>query len=435
MSFELLLFILIAAVAIFAAGLMLVSRNAVHSALFLVINLLCVAFFYLMLNAPFLAMVQITVYAGAIMVLFMFVIMLLGAERLGSTGGKYRWITWGAMILTTVFLIVAFFAIREGKIGLLKPIAPSPEVRFVHTVALGPEVDIYLNNDRVISKLAGSETTEMTTVKAGQYNLNVFPACTETDAAKCDPFTSNQPALLTTTVDLKSETVTTFVLAGSAGDATSPIRLLTVPTDLSTLADDTTFRLTAVNAMPGSGPVTLFNLTPDQTNTPQVMIPALAYGDVSQSFTLPRGTYTFDWRRGDASLVSTSATNIRGKVNELIILAPQPVYNSTGAVDTLRPIFVRVSPALRTAEAFGSPMQIGTELLTTFLLPFELVALLLLTSMVGAIILVREETIRRERKRLVVSPIVKRINRTSEAAVPQAAETPALPVSAEPSVE
>jgi len=61
MTVELVLFILVAAVAIFSAALMLVSRNAVHAALFLVTNLLCVAFFYLMLNAPFLAMVQITV--------------------------------------------------------------------------------------------------------------------------------------------------------------------------------------------------------------------------------------------------------------------------------------------------------------------------------------------------------------------------------------
>ncbi len=61
--------------------MMLISENAIHSALFLILNFACIAFFFLMLNAPFLAMVQITVYAGAIMVLFLFVIMLLGAER------------------------------------------------------------------------------------------------------------------------------------------------------------------------------------------------------------------------------------------------------------------------------------------------------------------------------------------------------------------
>ncbi len=82
MSVDLILFIGLALVAIAAAIGMLVSQNAVYSALFLVINFATVAVFYLLLGAPFIAMAQITVYAGAIMVLFLFVIMLLGAEKL-----------------------------------------------------------------------------------------------------------------------------------------------------------------------------------------------------------------------------------------------------------------------------------------------------------------------------------------------------------------
>ena len=50
--------------------------------LYLVLNFVTIAMFYIVLNAPFIAMVQITVYAGAIVVLFLFVIMLLGAEQL-----------------------------------------------------------------------------------------------------------------------------------------------------------------------------------------------------------------------------------------------------------------------------------------------------------------------------------------------------------------
>lgn len=76
----------ILAIILIASGIgMLTSRNAVHAAMFLVLNFTTVALFYLGLNAPFLAMVQITVYAGAIMVLFLFVIMLLGAERVPLT--------------------------------------------------------------------------------------------------------------------------------------------------------------------------------------------------------------------------------------------------------------------------------------------------------------------------------------------------------------
>jgi NADH-quinone oxidoreductase subunit J len=82
MSVDLILFFVLALVAVAAAIGMLVSQNAVYSALFLVINFFTVAVFYLLLGAPFIAMAQITVYAGAIMVLFLFVIMLLGAEKL-----------------------------------------------------------------------------------------------------------------------------------------------------------------------------------------------------------------------------------------------------------------------------------------------------------------------------------------------------------------
>ena len=60
---------------------MLLMRNAVHAALFLIVNFFCLAVFFLLLDAPFLFAVQIIVYAGAIMVLFLFVIMLLGVDR------------------------------------------------------------------------------------------------------------------------------------------------------------------------------------------------------------------------------------------------------------------------------------------------------------------------------------------------------------------
>jgi NADH-quinone oxidoreductase subunit J len=82
MNLDLILFLILALVAVGTAIGMLLSRNAVYSALFLVLNFITVAVFYLLLGAPFIAMSQITVYAGAIMVLFLFVIMLLGAESL-----------------------------------------------------------------------------------------------------------------------------------------------------------------------------------------------------------------------------------------------------------------------------------------------------------------------------------------------------------------
>jgi len=70
-----------APVAIGSAIAMLLMRNAVHAALLLIVNFFCLAVMYLLLDAPFLFAVQIIVYAGAIMVLFLFVIMLLGVDR------------------------------------------------------------------------------------------------------------------------------------------------------------------------------------------------------------------------------------------------------------------------------------------------------------------------------------------------------------------
>jgi len=75
------------------------------------LNFATVAVFYLLLGAPFIALVQVTVYAGAIMVLFLFVVMLLGAERLGG-GPALPWqrplafILGGALIIEAAYLIL-----------------------------------------------------------------------------------------------------------------------------------------------------------------------------------------------------------------------------------------------------------------------------------------------------------------------------------------
>ena len=73
-------FLIIAAIAVVAAFGVIFNRNVVHSALSLLVNFCALAVLYFMLNAQFLAVAQILVYAGAIVVLFLFVVMLLGAE-------------------------------------------------------------------------------------------------------------------------------------------------------------------------------------------------------------------------------------------------------------------------------------------------------------------------------------------------------------------
>jgi NADH-quinone oxidoreductase subunit J len=104
---ELILFIVTAIIALIGAGAMLISRNAVHSALFLLLNFGAIAVLFLLLNAPFLFTIQLTIYAGAIMVLFLFVMMLLGAERVEDTPDRLPWQRPLALLLGAALLAVA----------------------------------------------------------------------------------------------------------------------------------------------------------------------------------------------------------------------------------------------------------------------------------------------------------------------------------------
>lgn len=80
MSASLALFLVLAVVSVTSALAMIFARNAVHGVLFMVGNFATVAILFLLLEAPFLAAVQVVVYAGAIMVLFLFVVMLMGPD-------------------------------------------------------------------------------------------------------------------------------------------------------------------------------------------------------------------------------------------------------------------------------------------------------------------------------------------------------------------
>jgi NADH-quinone oxidoreductase subunit J len=113
---DIVLFSILALVAIVSAVSMLLSRNAVYSALFLITNFGTIAVFYLLLGAPFLSMAQVTVYAGAIMVLFLFVIMLLGAEQL-----RQKQLIWwqqpAAILMGTILLVEAGYLIFTKGLG------------------------------------------------------------------------------------------------------------------------------------------------------------------------------------------------------------------------------------------------------------------------------------------------------------------------------
>jgi NADH-quinone oxidoreductase subunit J len=104
------LFFSLALVAIASGVGMLLSRNAIYSALNLIVNFGTVAVFYLILGAPFIALVQVTVYAGAIMVLFLFVIMLLGIERLRA-GRTFSWQEAIAVLAGLILIVETAYVI------------------------------------------------------------------------------------------------------------------------------------------------------------------------------------------------------------------------------------------------------------------------------------------------------------------------------------
>jgi NADH-quinone oxidoreductase subunit J len=120
MTVDLILFLILAVACIATAIGMLLSRSAVYAALFLVLNFGTVAVFYILLNAPFIAMAQITVYAGAIMVLFLFVIMLLGTQLLPPTRAL-PWQRPAAVLMAAVLVAQSAYLLftRGAPVGLI----------------------------------------------------------------------------------------------------------------------------------------------------------------------------------------------------------------------------------------------------------------------------------------------------------------------------
>ena len=114
MPFDNVVFWVFAPISIGSAIGMLFQRNAVHAALFLIVNFFTIAVFFLILGAPFLFAVQIIVYAGAIMVLFLFVIMLLGVDREETLIEQLRGQRPLAIVLGLAIAVELFFAIRAG---------------------------------------------------------------------------------------------------------------------------------------------------------------------------------------------------------------------------------------------------------------------------------------------------------------------------------
>jgi NADH-quinone oxidoreductase subunit J len=128
------LFYLLSAFAIVSATMVLISKNPIHSVLWLILVFFAISGHYILLNAQFLAIVNIIVYAGAIMVLFLFVIMLMNikkdAEPQKQLLVKLAGVIAGGSLLTLLIAVVKQTTqiegkqvlLKEGSIGLIHPL-------------------------------------------------------------------------------------------------------------------------------------------------------------------------------------------------------------------------------------------------------------------------------------------------------------------------
>jgi len=114
MSFEIVLFFVFAIVAAISAVLVVTRSNPVIAALFLNVNFGCLAGLYLLLNAQFIAVAEIIVYAGAIMVLFLFVIMLIKPEHEAKFLSSNKKVKLAAIILAGIIFIQLIYIVIFG---------------------------------------------------------------------------------------------------------------------------------------------------------------------------------------------------------------------------------------------------------------------------------------------------------------------------------
>ncbi|MCU0463274.1 MAG: NADH-quinone oxidoreductase subunit J [Anaerolineae bacterium] len=443
MTLEILLFMAVGAVTIATAAMMLLSNNAVHSALFLIVNFIGVAFLYLMLEAPFLALVQIAVYAGAIMVLFLFVIMLLGAEKTGAGAHlrRFRWMAPVAMVLALTFIITVGWALTQGDIDSVEPPAGAAQVRFVHAAPLPAQVAAPSDmmtpateadtaaegeeaatdevatdeaaTDEVVEEAPAEEVVEEVVPVIPAQNLpadrvfvllvngevvdDSFVYGEETDFLPVEPGlavislrgTADGEDVVTTTLELTADTVQTAILAGD---------------------EAVSFYAVPQGETPG---LTVFNA--------YAPLPALALGDLKGELfndvrriltvgadEVPFGTYTAplsypadfpNWvayepgRIDNLELIPDEAS-LRAVVLRVSEFLPEMRFGEDALIvlgaerrpdNELRPLAVRLDP--RPVDQFGTAEAVGERLFTDYLLPFQLVAMLLLASMVGVIVI------------------------------------------------
>jgi len=423
---EVILFLVVGGIAIAAAVLMLLSENAVHSALFLIVNFACVAFFYLMLNAPFLAMIQIAVYAGAIMVLFLFVIMLLGAEKLGESAREFRWLAPLALALAAAFLLITGVAIVQGQIDLQGPVTRPPLLRVVHAAEDIGLVNVYANGELVAEDVAFGDASAFEAVVPGEYTISLRQPDSDTVIANSQVVTleSNE-----------GDRATAFT-AIAYGKGSGPV-IAVVPDDIETVQARSS-RVTVFNAYTNAQAVNLVDFgSPNDPTDDRILVEGLQQEQRALLPPVPEDESINSWAFVNADnpanilfrLDNPEVYKVERDTSQLLILAGETVTNAGTTV--VRPVAIPL--VTKAVSSFGGPQAIGQLLFTRYMLPFQLVAVLLLAAMIGAIVLTHKESAvprRRDVRRIVSKPLASAIAAQTGSDIltpPPAEEQPQLP--------
>ena len=117
MSVTEILFWFLSVLALGSAIMVVASKSPVHSILFLIITFFAISGHYILLNAQFLAIVNIIVYAGAIMVLFLFVVMLMNLNAESEPPQKNKYLLYGGTIAGASLLLVLVAALKQSATG------------------------------------------------------------------------------------------------------------------------------------------------------------------------------------------------------------------------------------------------------------------------------------------------------------------------------
>jgi len=123
MSFEQIVFYFFATVLVFSAGAVITVRNPIHAALFLVLAFFTTSALWLLLEAEFLAITLVLVYVGAVMVLFLFVVMMLDINTAPLREGFAKYLPVGALVAGLTILVMSM-AVGKKYFGLDKFAAP-----------------------------------------------------------------------------------------------------------------------------------------------------------------------------------------------------------------------------------------------------------------------------------------------------------------------